>query len=90
VIGLVPDIGIHDNQGWLPAITVRQLLDHTSGIFRGLVGAPPSWSDTSDNGLNGYWTSTQAATDAPLTFPPGSFYDYSNFASVWLGWWPSA
>ena len=58
------------------AVTVRQLLTHTSGFTSWL----PLWSRHPDRGAR-----IRAVMDQPLTNPPGSTYLYSDLNLITLG-----
>jgi CubicO group peptidase (beta-lactamase class C family) len=63
-------------------ITLRHLLDHTSGI--------PNYTNTPDFGRLSAWQATpvelvQRVADKPLEFPPGTQMRYSNTGYVLLG-----
>ncbi|OLF18490.1 serine hydrolase domain-containing protein [Actinophytocola xanthii] len=78
---------------WLPglvpggsAITVRQLLNHTSGIFD--ITADPAWRAAflADPGRE--WSAEELvawATSHPPTFPPGTDWSYSNTNYLLVG-----
>lgn len=63
-----------------PAVTIRHLLTHTSGLPR--EAAYPYWTD------HNFPTREQirkALPDQPMIFPPGSTYKYSNLGIALLG-----
>jgi D-alanyl-D-alanine carboxypeptidase len=68
-------------------ITVRQLLNHTSGLFDPQVEVYLTLQDIVDL-RDEQWTPRQVlaiATDNPLLFPPGSAWSYSNTNYVVAG-----
>ena len=68
-------------------ITVRQLLNHTSGLFDPQVEVYQTLQDIYDLRLE-HWTPRQVvamATDNGLLFPPGTAWSYSNTNYVVLG-----
>jgi D-alanyl-D-alanine carboxypeptidase len=68
-------------------ITVRQLLNHTSGLFDPQVEVYLTLQDIVDLRYE-QWTPRQVlamATDNPLLFPPGSAWSYSNTNYVVAG-----
>jgi D-alanyl-D-alanine carboxypeptidase len=68
-------------------ITVRQLLNHTSGLFDPQVEVYQTLQDIYDRRLE-TWTPRQVvamATDNGLLFPPGTAWSYSNTNYVVLG-----
>jgi CubicO group peptidase (beta-lactamase class C family) len=79
---------VHDAYGQIDAITIRQLLTHSSG-FRN-----PTWPWDCDDATNCDWQPfeptkwTQVAAMLPYThiaFKPGSRWSYSNLGYVFLG-----
>ncbi|MBB5107919.1 serine hydrolase domain-containing protein [Streptomyces spectabilis] len=88
---------LHDKVGtWLPGavpnghrITVRQLLNHTSGVpdYRRLLPMPPT-PEFLDNRLR-TWPAAElvrrAVANPPTFEPPGSDYAYSNTGYLLLG-----
>jgi CubicO group peptidase (beta-lactamase class C family) len=85
----VPELReVHDDFGPIDAITIRELLTHSSG-FRN-----PTWPWDCDNASNCDWQPfeptqwAQVATMLPYThiaFSPGSRWSYSNLGYVFLG-----
>jgi D-alanyl-D-alanine carboxypeptidase len=76
VPGLLPD----------PTITVRQLLQHTSGLFD--YAEDPTWWDTVSADLTRRWEPEQViavALSHPANFAPGTSYGYSNTGYAVLG-----
>jgi D-alanyl-D-alanine carboxypeptidase len=75
---LLPDEGLH------PAMTVRDLLDHTSGlndIFR-VTGIEPALNKD----IHRVWTEDDAlAFGRSDRVPPGTFWRYSNTGYIYLG-----
>ncbi|MEO8149643.1 MAG: serine hydrolase [Bacteroidia bacterium] len=71
---------------WLPAYpyidsttTIRQLLNHQSGIFDFLNDNPSMWSDSIWADTSRFWTPQEIlATIGPPHFAPGHGYSYSN------------
>jgi len=88
--GLVTlDDSLHN---WLPAfqnidttITIRQLLNHTSGVFDYVNDSPDFWPAVKAD-LTKAWTPEEglAFVQAPY-FPPGSGWAYSNANYILLG-----
>ena len=77
LVSYVPDFHLDGGSpSWTSSITVRQLLDHTSGISDYLeVNAPPAERD--DGALERFLTGRFAGVGY-LQYPPGAFYAYSN------------
>ncbi len=67
-----------------PAITIRQLLNHTSGVQDPLFAAP--WMDTINNNATRVFTPTEVLgwVGAP-TFAPGAGWGYSNINYILAG-----
>jgi CubicO group peptidase (beta-lactamase class C family) len=78
VIEYVP--GLHlddaDSNAMLAGVTVRQLLDHSTGLNDYLETAPPA-GERSDEALEGFFTGRWAGLGYFMV-PPGTFYNYAN------------
>jgi len=70
-------------------ISLRMLLDHTSGLFDYLNDGDPTVAQPYLDGNTDYvWTPQQllaTATSHPLNFPPGTSWKYSNTNYIVLG-----
>lgn len=87
-------LNINDSLGkWLPnypninnSITLKQVMDHTSGIYN--VTDNPAFISAITSDLNRFWTIEEVLTGgyvlAPY-FPPGSGWRYSNTGYMLLG-----
>ena len=79
--GILKSFGLHGHTDWLEAITVRDLLTHTSGGWSNKEHDPMfhekerSPADLLQHTLDSY----------PLEYAPGSHYAYSNFGYFVLG-----
>jgi CubicO group peptidase (beta-lactamase class C family) len=71
---------LDDVDDWLGAVTVRQLLHHTSGLPDYTEALDTPFTDVADNADVVAWLRT---LDAP-SFPPGSGWDYTNTGYVLL------
>jgi CubicO group peptidase (beta-lactamase class C family) len=63
-------------------VTIRQILEHRSGIQGNIFGAPPSKTRHDVLTLNDYF---QLLKDQPLAFEPGARQQYSNAGYIVLG-----
>lgn len=63
-------------------VTIRQILEHRSGIRGNIFGAPPGKTRHDVVTLNDYF---QLFADQPLQFAPGSQQQYSNAGYIVLG-----
>lgn len=63
-------------------VTIRQILEHRSGIGGNIFGAPPGKTRHDVLTLNDYF---QLFKDLPLQFEPGSRQQYSNAGYIVLG-----
>ncbi|MFQ5769492.1 MAG: serine hydrolase domain-containing protein [bacterium] len=77
---------------WLPSypnidstITIRQLLNHTSGIYN--IVNNPAWLDSIFTNPTRYWTPEEVLLTfvKEPSFPPGSDWEYSNTNYIVLG-----
>jgi D-alanyl-D-alanine carboxypeptidase len=78
VAKILPDEGLH------PAMTIRDLLDHTSGLndFFTVTGIEPALN----RDIHRVWTEDDAlAFGRSDRVPPGTFWRYSNTGYVYLG-----
>ena len=72
----------YPNQDVAKRVTIRQILDHRSGIGGNIFGAPPGKTRHDVLTLNDYF---QLFKDLPLQFEPGSRQQYSNAGYIVLG-----
>ncbi len=71
----------YPNRAVADAVTLRQLLNHTSGLGD-IFGEKASSNAAALRTLHDYWA---VFADEPLAFPPGSKDQYSNYAYILLG-----
>ncbi|KAJ4188751.1 hypothetical protein NW755_006240 [Fusarium falciforme] len=72
VAEILPDFGVDDKQN----VTIRQLLNHTVGTFRGFL--PPGISAENLGNLDQYYASVASI---PIEYVPGTHCVYNPFAS---------
>jgi len=72
----------YPNQDVARRVTIRQILDHRSGIGGNIFGAPPGKTRHDVLTLSDYF---QLFKDLPLQFEPGSRQQYSNAGYIVLG-----
>lgn len=72
----------YPNQDVARRVTIRQILEHRSGIGGNIFGAPPGKTRHDVLTLDDYF---QLFKDQPLQFEPGSRQQYSNAGYVVLG-----
>lgn len=71
----------YPNRTVADAVTLRQLLNHTSGLGD-IFGEKATSNAAALRTLHDYWA---VFADEPLAFPPGSKDQYSNYAYILLG-----
>jgi CubicO group peptidase (beta-lactamase class C family) len=76
VLDYIPELALTQSAEWLPLLTVRHLLTHSSGLP--YVGADNRWPDHSDAVLDSYFMSPEFADTYNFMFPPGRLFYYSN------------
>ena len=72
----------YPNQDVAKRVTIRQILEHRSGIQGNIFGAPPGKTRHDVLTLNDYF---QLFKDQPLAFEPGTQQQYSNAGYIVLG-----
>jgi len=72
----------YPNQDVARRVTIRQILDHRSGLQGNIFGAPPGKTRHEVRGLGDYF---ELFKNQPLQFEPGSRQQYSNAGYIVLG-----
>lgn len=72
----------YPNQGVARRVTIKQILEHRSGIQGNIFGAPPGKTRHEVRSLADYF---ELFKDQPLQFEPGSRQQYSNAGFIVLG-----
>ena len=72
----------YPNRDVAKRVTIRQLLEHRSGIQGNIFGAPPGKTRHDVRTLNDYF---ELFKDQPLAFEPGARQQYSNAGYIVLG-----